>query len=412
MGVRTGITGDRRIAKSFKCDSNDCFFIDLDGYYVSYGSDEGGDAWQRRALKKFDVSVNGKVVGSYNQGETVTVSGASTIAGKAFYRWSESSSEGLYPFADYVANVRNPSLTFKMPQNRVSLVTDLVDVVSKAAVSVERPVGGEELPDTATLDCGSGHTMDVSVVWLDAKGKVATRAAYGARYRLYFFVRERDFLGTLAFDGDMSVGDVTLACSDGSAGPGVQEAHVDSYGQLNVTSEFFQTDKLGVTDVEPGAATAATGATERDLLEALPPSARVTLSDGTEAALATDASSVSWPDGMLSDGAAVAGTYEPSLPLVSTDSIDATDRRVLVTFTVSGDEPTPEPDPTPDPGPDPDPTPENPTTPDADSGSSGSVRPCASALPDTGDPTGFVAPSFLGVVAAGLIACSREPRRR
>ena len=48
VGVRTGMTDDRRIAKNFKPDSKDCLFIDLGGYYVSYGNDEGGDAWQRQ----------------------------------------------------------------------------------------------------------------------------------------------------------------------------------------------------------------------------------------------------------------------------------------------------------------------------------------------------------------------------
>ncbi len=47
VGVRTGITGDRRIAKNFKAASKDCLFYDMAGYYVSYGTDEGGDAWQR-----------------------------------------------------------------------------------------------------------------------------------------------------------------------------------------------------------------------------------------------------------------------------------------------------------------------------------------------------------------------------
>ena len=116
VGVRTGYTSDRMVAKNFKPQTNDCLFADLDGYFVTYGSDHDGDAWQRKGTKTFSLKVDGAEQGRYAQGSTVTAT-AKPEPGKFFVRWDTGKAEGLNPVGDYIAdsNLYSSSLSFKMP---------------------------------------------------------------------------------------------------------------------------------------------------------------------------------------------------------------------------------------------------------------------------------------------------------
>ncbi len=173
VGVRTGIEGDRRIAKNFSCTTKNGLFIDLSGYYVSYGTDEGGDAWQRHTTKEFTVKVNGNVVGKYRNGSAVTVEAPAAEAGKAFKCWSADESTGLYPFSDYVKDASSSTLAFEMPQNDVNLTAVYADVkptvtsVEGVAVSVaaaeDEQVLRDLLPATAQATTDAGTTVTLKV---------------------------------------------------------------------------------------------------------------------------------------------------------------------------------------------------------------------------------------------------------
>ena len=129
VGVRDGTEGDRRIAEEFNPESDDCLFIDLDGYYVTYGTDEGGDAWQRKGSREFALSVNGEARGRFANGATATANGASADAAKVFKCWSAEGTTGLYPIEDHIpadADLTNPVLSLTMPQNDVDLAAEYV----------------------------------------------------------------------------------------------------------------------------------------------------------------------------------------------------------------------------------------------------------------------------------------------
>ncbi len=180
VGVRTGITGDRRIAKNFKSESKDALFIDLSGYYVSYGSDDGGDAWQRHRELAFALKVNGTQLGRYKYNEKVTLTAPAAAEGKTFWFWDTYAATGLYPIGDYIngSNCYYSPLTLTMPQNDVSFGAVYADTVKKARVVLQYPVAGEELSSTATIERtdngfgGRGEQATVLVSWYE----VATAA--------------------------------------------------------------------------------------------------------------------------------------------------------------------------------------------------------------------------------------------
>ena len=268
VGVRTGITGDRRVASGFKPESNDCLFMDLGGYYVSYGDDKGGDAWQRHTTKEFAAQVNGEGSGKYRNGTTVTLVAPLTKGdNQVFWYWDASSTTGLYPVADYITSdgALSNVLTFEMPQNAVNAVAVYATRVKKVLVAVKAPAAGEQLPATAEVrryDAGVGGTyvFTVPVSWYEvgedgtetaASGTAKAGTAYVARLG----VAESSKYG-LHFSVGISAQDVTVITgADLASGTAAASASVDaSTGALSVLTGRFETEGEAV-QVEGGSVT-------------------------------------------------------------------------------------------------------------------------------------------------------------
>ncbi len=241
VGIRTGIEEDRRVASGFKCDTKDCLFIDMDGYYVSYGTDDGGDAWQRHTTKEFSVKAAGQDAGTYRNGTSVTVSAPAAPEGKAFWFWS-SNSEGLRPVDDYINDSTKyaSALSFKMPQNDVDLGVVYADIVDSAEISgFKAPAAGEDLPATAVLDRADGkdsgaNGVPARITWYkvtDGKRAAVTgKAEAGAEYAAVFTVPQSSARGCF-FSTAMGAGDVSVTVG----GAKVSSAKVDaSTGTLTV----------------------------------------------------------------------------------------------------------------------------------------------------------------------------------
>ena len=226
VGVRTGVTGDRRIARNFKHETNDCLFYDMSGYYVSYGGDEGGDAWQRHTAVEFAVSIDGKAYGRYRDGTTAAVAAPATKGGKVFWRWDTQGTTGLYPVGDYITEkgALSNALAFTMPQNDVNLVPLYTDKVTAVRFQVEAPEAGRPLATAGKLwrsDGGvSAESAPCSVYWYEVKdGKVSDTAAAGlakanTAYRAYLVAPEARDLGFFYDEEGVSVA-VSLVSASG-----------------------------------------------------------------------------------------------------------------------------------------------------------------------------------------------------
>ncbi len=235
VGVRSGVTGDRRVAKNFKHETNDCLFYDMDGYYVSYGNDSGGDAWQRHRELEFAAKLNGETKARYKWNAAVTlVAPAAKDDGKVFWRWDAKYTTGLYPVDDYLTErtTFNNALSFPMPQNDVNLVPVYVDPVRSAMFAVEAPVAGKALSTTGQLvrtDGGASGsaTVPCSVYWYEVgkggeKTQVAGVAKAGTTYEAYVSAPKADVYG-LYYDDAIGAADVIVRLVS-SAGETVSEA--------------------------------------------------------------------------------------------------------------------------------------------------------------------------------------------
>ena len=340
VGVRTGITGDRMVAKSFKPESEDCLFADLDGYYISYGSDHDGDAWQRHATKGFELTVNGKSLGRYQNGTSVTVNGASADSNKFFRYWDSDKSAGLNPFADYVADAGNPTVSFKMPQNDVVLVAVYGDKTTAGELTLEGPTAGGDLHTDATFapkvsGASAAHAIPVELAWykvidggepLPASG----RAEYGAKY-LAKVVIDKDQQNGLVFADSVSV-----TASTGS----VKSATVRSDGALEIEIGTFDTEKPTVTSVEGASVTVQEGATEADFRKLLPVTAVARTNAGTAVKLEVDTSKGDLSELIENDAVKKPegdGTVTVSIPLKSSSEVilPSGKNSVAVTVTVT-----------------------------------------------------------------------------
>ncbi len=295
VGVRTNETGDRRVAKSFSCPSKDGLFVDLSGYYISYGTDEGGDAWQRHTALEFALRLNGTQRARYKDGTKIAINADAAEAGKFFWHWDCEGTQGLNPIDDYISDDAqyNSALSFTMPQNDVDLVAVYGDKVKQGQLELASPVAGQELPTTATFrrtDGGTGGTDDVtaSVFWYEvsASGEEKTAggmAEYGATYVARVWVDADQKVGRV-FDDSVSV---TVGSGTGDQSPAAK-AEVRSDGSLYVQTAAYQTERPTVTRVYPATATIQKGASEAELRPKFPSEASATTNAGTTVALNVD----------------------------------------------------------------------------------------------------------------------------
>ncbi len=293
VGVRTGIDGDRRIASKFKYSSKDCLFADMGGYHVSYGTDDGGDAWQRHTTREFELKVNGNTVNRYRNGTQVTITGAGSDDKRVFRRWSTTST-GLYPFADYVGDGTDAAISFKMPQNDVSLVGEYVARIGSISLSVGSVTVGAALPKSGTVtwadpDTGATRTLSVPVTWTTGTGSspATGKATYYTKYTARIGIAE-DLDNNIAFK--LAMGKADVAVTVGGKAVTTTFASVDAKGRLSFAAGTVTAETPSVESVEPAEVSVPVEVSEEDLRSILPERAFVKTTAGTVQGIAIDTS--------------------------------------------------------------------------------------------------------------------------
>ena len=341
IGVRTDVDGDQRIGDNVKNDTESAFFIDKEGYYVSYGSDHGGDMWQRKAAdKEFEVTVNGSSYGSYEQGYGVWVDGVSSDPDKVFRCWSYEQSSGLDPFSDYVSNIYSPYIYFGMPQNNVSLVAEYMDRQKSAVILLEKPEAGKLLNTTGEIQWNGtvAGSKTIGISWYEKDGDTLTPATSVAKPGVTYVAKAsiaQDAENGLAFAFDME--SVRASMDGGQTGSSVDSYSVDDAGTLNV-SISCAVGKDTARSIAPASITVSEGIYVEELKSALPDQALVyTYSDTyVNADLQKDSADYS---SLVADGKVVypeGGKAKLSIPLASDtvyfpEGFDAVEVEVTVT---------------------------------------------------------------------------------
>ena len=350
VGIRTGIESDRQIGKDISTYSYGTYFIDLDGYYVSHGTDDNGDLWQRKSSNAtFLLQTNGEGTSRYKYNETVSVNGATSNAKKTFWYWEASSSTGLNPVSNYIndSNKYNETLTFTMPQNDVNVNAKYADRVTKGNVTIDKPVAGQALPTTATFvrtDYGEGPANEItaaSIVWFEATSYgtwlpvYGSVAKYNATYQAVIYFNENTVQG-FDFYGNISTDDIRVL-SSGAATDTPTIAYVNkNSGALQVTTQEYKTDAAEIESVQPARVEVAVGTSARALEKMLPNSATVVLQGGGTAVIATDKSTqINWPEGLLNADNYVANpeggtaTYTMKLSLASSSDVPGSENQYV-----------------------------------------------------------------------------------
>ncbi len=271
VGVRTGIDGNRRVAKNFKYPSSkNCLFSDMYRYYISYGTDEGGDAWQRNGTAEYTVQVNGAKVTKSKAGSSTTVNAPSAGAGKTFWYWDASATKGFDSVEKYINDTTKfgSALNFTMARNDVDLSAVYADTVSKAFIDIEALAGGSVLPATTSLSrtdgksTGAAAAASATITWYEivngeriaSAGRAWPGSAYVAVVSVPQSIKDGRF-----FDSGIGAGDITV--KNGT----VTSAKVDAAtGTLTVEISLTATD--GAQTVKKSEATVELE--KKDLLEA------------------------------------------------------------------------------------------------------------------------------------------------
>ena len=230
VGVRTESSGTRMVGKNIKTYTNGTYFIDgADGYYITHGSDHGGDLWQRSGSDGFLAKVNGVGSTRYREGSRIFANGKASEENKVFWYWDASATTGMNPVSDFInsGNMYSPFLHYSMPQNDTNAIAVYADRVKKAIVGLEQPVAGESLPTYAEFvrtDVGVGAKGAISVplTWYevaqDGTRSVASgKAKPGTTYVAQVGISEQTVRG-LFISRDITADDVTVrTVADGSS---------------------------------------------------------------------------------------------------------------------------------------------------------------------------------------------------
>ena len=354
VGVRTDFSGERRIGKNVSVYTDGTYFVDRSGYYVTHGTDAGGDLWLRRAPSEgFLAKLNGKGSTRYKDGTTVVVNATSSDSTKAFWHWDTTSTTGLYPIGDYINddNYYNAAITYTMPQNDTDAVAVYADRVAKVRVDIAKPVAGEAFATTAILrrtDSGTGGegAIEAGVTWYEVAADgtrhlTSWTAEYGKSY-VAVITLDQDQEQGLFFNSGIEASDVTVRTdSDSTTDASAAAASVNAVGTLCVETAQYKTALPEIINVYNTSICMNPGETEAELIEALPSNATVYLQGRTYATIATDkTAAISWPEGLLTDGKVAdpgdtSKTYTVSVPLASDNGIAIVKGETLdVTVTV------------------------------------------------------------------------------
>ncbi len=354
IGVRTDVAGDFRVGKGINNETTDCFFSNLDGYFITYGTDKGGDMWQRKGTKEYTATIDGVELGSYKEGAWVYRAATRSDDEKVFKCWSEEKSSGLYPLSEYI-DVDDAWAEFQMPANDVNLVADYVKRTKKFTLAVNAPVAGKALPTSARLywtDPTTGETKKktVRISWRDENGNlVVGKAKYNTYLTLTVSV-DRNLDDNLAFATDIETSDIAVTMGDSA----IKVASVSYEGdvttdpakRLSFTTEGFLTDKATVESIESENVTVQEGASEDALRALLPATVLATTDAGTTVGLEVDCENadlstlldvdkkVKMPEG---------GSAELSIPVTGDGTVNIPSAvnkvKVTVTVTAAPDEP-------------------------------------------------------------------------
>ena len=312
VGVRLSQADERRFGKNITTYTTGTYFIDLDGYYVTHGTDAGGDLWQRTSDDmRFPLNVNGTQIGLYVYNEVVNANGNSTDSSKVFWYWDAESAKGLVPISNYITdeNKYDPILSFAMPQDGVFVSAKYADAITSGKFTVEKPVPGQDLPTEATFqrtDSGTGPSSEIpelAVTWyeVDAYGnktQATGKAKYDTAYVAEFSIQKLQYNG-VAFSKSITNKDIDVAMS-GETQSSSSATVSESTGTLTVQSRQYTTAKPAVKAIAKTYMIAPVGTSSRELATMLPSKATVHLEDGSSVVVDTDTTGrINWPDGLL-----------------------------------------------------------------------------------------------------------------
>ena len=341
VGIRTGIKGERMVGKNITTYTSGTYFSDTDGYWISHGSDHNGDLWQRTGATDFELKINGKKIGRCKPGAKIRLNAETIFRDKVFYKWIESECEGLSPFSEAIPDIYSSTITFTMPQNDVNLVFMEKNEAKDITLTVGKPAAGESFDRTATISWeynGVSYSKSITLTWIDESYITTDTAKAGKKYRFYAAAGADSWFW---YDTSLDASNVKIVWEGEEGGIATQDAHVDSLGRLNLTSDYYETEKPTVTEVDEASGNVTALSSTSGLLAVVPGSVSAKLSDGSTTTLAVDKDNIAWPEGLLdgdevADVGATAKTYEDiELPLVATDAVpDAANHTCKFTLTV------------------------------------------------------------------------------
>ena len=331
IGIRTEISGDRRLVAGLTNYIEGSFFLDQsDSFHLGYvGSDS--ELWQRTGSFEYLVTINGSGNTRYKTGSTVAVNGASTDEGKTFLRWVKEGSTGLPSFDDVVKDVYNPSVTFSMPGNDVHLQAEYIDRLKTISGTFDGLVRGRDLPTVMQLSWQSGgeaKTVDVPVTWyrVSADGSTRTRAQGAVEMNGVSYVAKvsvpKNVKEGLVFSKSFNTDSVVLRYASNVSINVASVSVDDATGAMTFETERMWASQLKVSYFSDTTVTVVEGMSKAEVIDRLPNSVVAHLSDDTVARMDTANKDNANLNALLDENGNVTGVGKSYTVVVSVPDTD------------------------------------------------------------------------------------------
>ena len=252
VGIRTGVTGDRRLMKELSNYIEGTLFMDMDEYHLSYSSSDN-ELWQRTGEYDYLVTLNGKSVRRFTRGDSVTIDGSSDTASEFFCRWDTDQSTGISGGISETDKYKE-LLSFTMPQNDVNLVGVYASPLTNADLRhFSKPVAGQPLPtfatfhwENSTLSSGGTQQRDVSLTWYEVatdgtKTQASGVAKAGTTYVACFSIAPDPTMARV-FSSSMKDDAVTVYVNGGGTEKSASTSVDANTGVLTVTTAESTTE--------------------------------------------------------------------------------------------------------------------------------------------------------------------------
>ncbi len=307
------------------------FMDDSSNLHVVYYSSDKTLYQEKGESTKYNLTINGTVVGKYYSGQKATIYDNNDDYERVFLNWKNSDDISIT-----TEQKEQRAFDINMPSHDVSVNAEYLERLKTITLTVlgDIPTATRELPTWVKYTYGPDDTSrwTSDIEWLEVSSETTTPTSGNAKYNTTYelkFQLPQDISKGISFSNEIKkdLNNVTIKFSDSDTVIHASSITLSGAGTLTVISEPFTTEKRLITGFRTDSITVQEGTPLDDLIKALPDTAVGYDEKGYEEKLSVDKQSIKEADltGLISNGKVIYPTDGKTtivLPITASADLD------------------------------------------------------------------------------------------